>query len=200
MDIAQEMLTTFNDDPDLLKKVITGDESWVYGYGSEVKAQSYQLRRPKKAGQVRSNVKVLLTVFLDWNGVVHHEFLPQGRTVKKEYNLEVMSWLREAIRLKRKELWKNQTWILHHDNAPAHTSMPVREFLAKNQTIIMPQPPYSPDLAPADFFLFPKTENTDARKAFYYDGGDKRKIESGAVGNAKKRVLEVFCGLEKTLV
>ena len=31
MDIAQEMLTTFNDDPDLLKKVITGDESWVYG-------------------------------------------------------------------------------------------------------------------------------------------------------------------------
>ena len=27
MDIAQEMLTMFNDDPDLLKKVITGDES-----------------------------------------------------------------------------------------------------------------------------------------------------------------------------
>ena len=32
MDIVQEMLTTFNDDPDLLKKVTTGDESWVYGY------------------------------------------------------------------------------------------------------------------------------------------------------------------------
>ena len=31
MDIAQEMLTTFNDDPDLLKKIITGDVSWVYG-------------------------------------------------------------------------------------------------------------------------------------------------------------------------
>ena len=27
MDIAQEMITTFNDDPDLLKKNITGDES-----------------------------------------------------------------------------------------------------------------------------------------------------------------------------
>ena len=33
LDIAQEMLTTFNDDPDLLKRVITGDESWAYGYG-----------------------------------------------------------------------------------------------------------------------------------------------------------------------
>ena len=32
MDIAEEMLMTFNDDPDLLKKVITGDESWVYDY------------------------------------------------------------------------------------------------------------------------------------------------------------------------
>ena len=31
MDIAQEMLTTFDNGPDLLKKVITGDESWVYG-------------------------------------------------------------------------------------------------------------------------------------------------------------------------
>ena len=40
MDMAQEMLTTFNDNPDLLKKVITGDESWVYGYHIETKAES----------------------------------------------------------------------------------------------------------------------------------------------------------------
>ena len=38
IDIAQEMLTTFNDDPDLLKKVITGDESLVFGYDIETKA------------------------------------------------------------------------------------------------------------------------------------------------------------------
>ena len=42
--IAQEMLTMFNDDPDLLKKVITGDESWVYGYDIETKAKSMQWR------------------------------------------------------------------------------------------------------------------------------------------------------------
>ena len=40
MDIAQNMLATFNDDSDLLKKVITGNESWVYGYDIETKAQS----------------------------------------------------------------------------------------------------------------------------------------------------------------
>ena len=73
--IAQKMLTMFNDDPDLLKKVITGDESWVYGYDIETKAQSSQWKRPeeprpKKARQVRSNVRVLLSVFFDCNSVV----------------------------------------------------------------------------------------------------------------------------------
>ena len=69
------MLTMFNDDPDLLKKVIAGDESWVYGYDIETKAQSSQWKRPeeprpKKARQVRSNVRVLLSVFFDCNSVV----------------------------------------------------------------------------------------------------------------------------------
>ena len=36
--IAQETLTTFNDNPDLLKKVITVGESWVYGYDFETKS------------------------------------------------------------------------------------------------------------------------------------------------------------------
>ncbi|KAG5337990.1 MOS1T transposase, partial [Acromyrmex heyeri] len=47
-------------------------------------------------------------------------------------------------------------WILHHDNAPAHTSLVVREFLARSSIIVTEHPPYSPDLAPCDFFLFPK--------------------------------------------
>ena len=38
--IAQKMLTTFNNDPDMLKKVITGDESWLYGYDIETKVQT----------------------------------------------------------------------------------------------------------------------------------------------------------------
>lgn len=161
INIAQDMLNDVNDDPDLLKRVITGDESWVYGYDVETKAQSSQWKspgepRPKKARQVRSNVKVLLTVFFDYHGVVHEEFLPQGRTVNKEYYLEVMRRLRESIRKKRPEMWKENSWILHHDNAPAHKSLLVSSFLAKNSTSIMPQPPYSPDLAPCDFFLFPK--------------------------------------------
>jgi predicted trehalose synthase len=46
------------------------------------------------------------------------------------------------------------TWVLHHDNAPSHASLLVREFLAKQTATTLPQPPYSPDLAPSGFFLF----------------------------------------------
>ena len=79
--------------------------------------------------------------------MVHHEFLIQGRMINKKYYFKVMLQLNETIRQKRTELWKNQPWILHHDNAPAYTSMLARQFLAKNKTV-MSHVPYSPDLAP----------------------------------------------------
>ena len=52
--------------------------------------------------------------------------------------------------------WQNQNLIIHHDKAPAHRSFKVSQFLAKNNMTVIPHPPYSPDLAPCDFFLFPK--------------------------------------------
>lgn len=48
------------------------------------------------------------------------------------------------------------TWELHHDNAPSHTALRVREYQAKRNLATLPHPPYSPDMAPADFFLFPR--------------------------------------------
>ena len=95
---------------------------------------------------------------------MHQKFLPQGRTVNKEYFLKVMRRFREAIRKKRSELWKNNSWLLHHDNA--HSSLLVRNFLAKINTVIMPQPPYSPDLAPCDFFLFPRLNRPMKQRRF----------------------------------
>ncbi|KAJ8729007.1 hypothetical protein PYW07_006703 [Mythimna separata] len=76
-------------------------------------------------------------------GVLHSEFLPEGLTVNKEYYL-------------RSDLWKENSWILHHANAPSHKAIIVNEFLTKNSTNTMQQPPYSPDMALADFFLFLK--------------------------------------------
>ena len=54
------------------------------------------------------------------------------------------------------ELWCAGNWLLHEDNAPSHRALATREFLAHNSIITCPHLPYSPDLAPCDFFLFLK--------------------------------------------
>ncbi|UYV76922.1 MIB1 [Cordylochernes scorpioides] len=141
------------------KKIITGDETWVYQYDPETKRQSNQWiergePKPKKARFAKSKVKTLLVNFFDINGLVHHEFIPFGRTINQEIYLGIMRRLREAGRLKRPERWQNNDWILHVDNARSHTAHVVLQFLAKHSTIHIPHPPYSPDLAPNDFFLY----------------------------------------------
>jgi histone-lysine N-methyltransferase SETMAR len=46
--------------------------------------------------------------------------------------------------------------VLHHDNAPTHTSLKTTEFVTNNNKVIVPHPPNSQDSATSDFALFPK--------------------------------------------
>ena len=66
---------------------MTGDASWVYGYNLEAKQQLSQWKgpmspRPKKGCQVRSKTKVMLLAFFDSEGIVHHEYAPDGQLTR----------------------------------------------------------------------------------------------------------------------
>jgi len=76
-------------------------------------------------------------------------------TVNTDFYCDVLRRLHENVRRKRPQKWQNQNRIIHY-NAPAHRSFNVSQFLAKNNMTVIPHPPYSPNLAPCDFFLFPK--------------------------------------------
>jgi hypothetical protein len=89
------------------------------------------------------------------DGILHKEFVPSGQMVNKKFNCSVLRQMREKIQHKYLDKWHN-SWALHHDNALAHTSLVVRQFLASMKTTFIPHPRYSLDLAPCDFFLFPK--------------------------------------------
>jgi hypothetical protein len=70
VNIGQELLDRVSVDENFLKTIVTGDETWVYGYDVEIKAQSLQWvgqgsPRPKKAQMSRSNMKVMLVVCFD---------------------------------------------------------------------------------------------------------------------------------------
>ena len=153
-----------------------------------------------QAHRVRPNVKVLLTFFyFDCNGVVHHEYLPQGGTFNKEYYLEVMRWLRKVIRKKRTELWKHQSWILHHDKALAYTCDACLWVYGKKQNRNHATKTVFTGLDPRLLFPLSKTKDIDERKAFCYNWGDKRKIETRTIGDTKKHISEVFRQLVETL-
>ena len=119
--------------------------------GAVATVETFIIPEAKKARQVRSNVKVILTVFFDSRGVVHHEYAPQGQNINKEYYLEVLRRFRDAVRHKRPDLWAAGTWHLHRDNAPAHSSQLIQTFLARHNIPVVRQAPYSPDMVPCDF-------------------------------------------------
>jgi transposase len=87
--------------------------------------------------------------------------------------------------------------VLHHDNAAAHTSFLVRNFLAKNEMAIVPHPSYSPDLAPADFFLFPKLKSTLKGRRFETSDEIQKNSTKKLLAIPKEVFQKAFQGWQK---
>jgi hypothetical protein len=160
-----ELQEKVNEDPTFthICRIITGGESWIYGYDPETRQQSSQWKSPQSpraenVRQVRSSTKSTLIVFIDVKGIIQREFVPPNTAVNSDFYeyCDVLRCLRENVRQKRPELWRNHNWVLHYDNAPAHTSLKRTDFVTNNNMVIIPHPPYSSDLAHCDFALFPK--------------------------------------------
>jgi hypothetical protein len=64
----------------------------------------------------------------------------------------ILDRLRDAVRWKRPEIWRTNRWFVLHDNAPAHRSVLVTDFLSNSNVTALEHPIL---LAPADFYLFP---------------------------------------------
>jgi len=82
--------------------------------------------------------------------------LPQGQAINQHVYKNILRHLMHSVKEKRRELWETRSWLLHHNNAPAHNALEIWKFLAKNNIAVLEQPPSSPDLAHCDLFLFPK--------------------------------------------
>ena len=112
--------------------------------------------RPKKIRQSKSTHKLLMIPFFDSTGMIYMHWVPTGQRVNKEYYVKVLKEFRKRFRPKRPALFKSGQWHFHQDNAPVHNSILVSDYLTKMGIKTVPHHPYSPDLAPSDFCLFPK--------------------------------------------
>lgn len=154
------MLRHIAADPWFLETIVTMDESWVYEYDPDRRCHASQWLAkgadpPVVCKREMSTKKVLLVSFFDHVGVVHREFL-RNTTVTGEVFVDILRQFRTSLRIRRPRLFR--AFWLHMDNASPHTCLETRRFLLQTGTQVVPHPLYSPDLAPNDFFFYPRVK------------------------------------------
>jgi len=124
---------------------------------------------PKKFRSSLSEGKVTLLLFFDAHWMILQHWVPRGQTVNGDYYVNVLkTHLRGATRKKRPDLLKKK-WFLLLDNARPHIAAVALEALTEIGGSALKHPPYSPDLAPCDFWAFPTLKRQLRGKRFSSD-------------------------------
>jgi len=161
VEIAQQLLHRFREEGnEFLQKVVAIDETWIRDFEPELKSQCSEWRgkgspRPKKFKRAQLNVKQMMIFAYDCKGVIMTDMVLSGTTVTAACYSQFLQKLRCKMHANRPDLLENGVLILH-DNSWPHIGKVVRELLDRYSWEVLPHPPYSPDMSPPDFDLFPK--------------------------------------------
>jgi len=141
-------------DPDQMQITITGDQAWFYLHNPH-KAQwadssSKVTIHAKKTIQSK---KVMVTILWGIGGFYLVEQLPSDQSFNSLYFVTLLQKLKKKLS-QTKAMKKIKQFNIHLDNAKVHRSHYTMEKADELGFHMLPHPPYSPDLAPSDFFLF----------------------------------------------
>ena len=156
---SQELLEVYNANPeDFHTRLVTGDETWLHHWDPDIKKESMQWKHPgsappKKFRNQPSASKVMATVFWDSKGIILIDYKPAGTSITGEYYANVIKQLRVAIKEKRRGKLAAGVLLLH-DNAPVHKSRVAQVAISECKFKQLNHLPYSPNLAPSDYYLF----------------------------------------------
>ena len=155
---SREMVERINLDPAVLDALVASDESWIYCYDPETEfpVEACWLSQTQEGQSEQIHLQTFDDPFFDSTGMIYMYWVPTWQTVNKAYYVEVLREFSKRFRRKKQALFKSVQWHFHQDNATVHNSILVRDYLTKMGIKTVPQPPYSQDLAPCDFWLFPK--------------------------------------------
>ena len=158
-------------DPRFLEEIVTGDETWIYHFQPDSKAKNKVWvspggDRPVIARLCKTSNGMLYAIFFDSKGPVLQIPAPKGRSVTGKFYRESVLTQSVDFYQKRKPCTGVCSIKLLHDNAPAHESATVQEYLKESGLDVLDHPPYSPDLSPCDFWLFPKLKEMLAGHRF----------------------------------
>ena len=159
---ACETLLKRNEKENFLKRLITGDEKWIQ-YNNITRKRSWC--QVDEAPQTIAKAglhpkKVMLCVWWDCKGIVYYELLPPNETIDSTKYCSQLDKLKEEIDKKRPALANRKCVVFHHDNARPHVSKMSQKKLLELGWDVLVHPPYSPDLAPSDYYLFRALQNS----------------------------------------
>jgi hypothetical protein len=93
------------------------------------------------AKQMKSKVKSMLIILSEIKGIAHKEFVLAGQTVISAYYYGLLRRLSENVRRLRQELWRQIQLVV--SSRQGTVTFFTKEFLAKNNMTVVPNPPYS---------------------------------------------------------
>jgi len=109
---------------------------------------------PKKFWVQKSAGKVLASIFWDKDSILLIDYLPKGQTINAKYYSSLLVQVKDILKEKcRGKVTKGAFFM--HDNALAHRALATQKKLAYLGFQCLDHPPYSQDLAPLDYHVFP---------------------------------------------
>ena len=113
---------------------------------------------PLKERTQVSRKKQMVFSFFDAAGIIYQHYASLGAKLNAVYLTNGMGKFLRTFRSKRPLQAKKKS-ILFWDNSALHIAKVTLDFLELHAIETTPHAPYSPDLAPADFFLFPTVKS-----------------------------------------
>ena len=186
----------------MLDSIVTMDETMISYHTPEMKKQSKQWVLKGRPGPIKARVhasrtKQMVLAFFDSKGLIYTNIVPRGASVNSDYIVKALGSFLKNFRKKRPKMAARDWWF-HWDNAPVHTATVVQNWLAARGIQVLELPPYSPDLAPADFFYFPKIKKELAGR--HLTAKDFKKTWEGVAATVTKEDFAAAfrCWLERS--
>jgi histone-lysine N-methyltransferase SETMAR len=190
------MLRVFNNgESKRVFDIVTMDETWLYFYDPVTKRDSRVWVRegesaPVKAKKLRSQNKRMFSLFFRKSGFVSMRLLKKGATINGKWHRRAVGFALRQIRKMRPKSGLRGI-IFHQDNASAHTADLTTEYLQRKRVCLTGHPPYSPDLAPLDFFYNNRIKNELRGK--YFETEKELLREADSVMRSIKKAEHTRC-------
>jgi len=170
---SEQLLEFFRRGPnDFLSQLVTMDETWLYHYDQETKQQPMEWRHsgspcPKKFRVQKPAGRALASIFFWYqDGILHIIFQRAKLSTRSIIHHCWCNW--RTFEGKTPAAGRSSMWSFSwHDNAPTHRALATQKKVAYLGFRCLDHSPYSSDLAPSDYHLFPRLKKKKGNVAIF---------------------------------